>query len=138
MSTKGMRLHSFTVNEKLKFVEEAEETSNRSAACKFDVSKSCIHDWRKKKLFFLQSSGTNRAFHGQKVKFPEIEVKLVQFIEEKKQFGSAVSTEMCQIKACELAQHFNQFKFKASRGWIVRFLIAMDSLYREKLAFLND
>ena len=32
MSTKGMRLRSFTVNEKLKIVKEAEETSNCSMA----------------------------------------------------------------------------------------------------------
>ena len=32
MSTKGMRLHSITVNEKLKIVKEAEETSNHSVA----------------------------------------------------------------------------------------------------------
>ena len=33
MSTKGMKLRSFTVNGKLKIVKEAEETSNRSAVC---------------------------------------------------------------------------------------------------------
>ena len=32
MSMKGMRLRSFTVNEKLKTVKEAEETSNSSVA----------------------------------------------------------------------------------------------------------
>ena len=119
MSTKGTRLRSFTVNEKIKIVKEAEETSNRSAARKFDVSESCICDWKKKKKKETASFAEQwheKGFRGQKAKFPEIEEKLVQFIEEKSQIGCAISTEMCQVKARELARNLNQFEFKASRG----------------------
>ena len=33
---------------KLRIIEEAENIENRAAGRKYDVSESCIHDWRKK------------------------------------------------------------------------------------------
>ena len=35
--------------EKLRIIEEAENVGNRAVGRKYDVSKSCIRDWRKKK-----------------------------------------------------------------------------------------
>jgi hypothetical protein len=52
----------------------------------------------------LKSSGTQRAFHGQKVRYPKIEEKLLEYVSEKQQFGYVVSTEMCQLKALALAK----------------------------------
>ena len=40
--------HSFTAKEKLEIIEEAENIGNRATGRKYDVSESCIHDWRKK------------------------------------------------------------------------------------------
>ena len=34
--------------EKLRIIEEAENVGNRAAGRKYDVSESCIRDWRKK------------------------------------------------------------------------------------------
>ena len=42
------RYHSFTAKEKLRIIEEAENIENRAAGRKYDVSESCIRDWRKK------------------------------------------------------------------------------------------
>jgi transposase-like protein len=44
MSTKGMRLRSFTASEKLRIVREAEEIGNRAAGRKYDVPESCMRD----------------------------------------------------------------------------------------------
>ena len=60
---------SYTVNEKLKIVREAEENGNRAIARKYDVSESCIHDWRKMKTVLSESSSSCRPFCSQKVKF---------------------------------------------------------------------
>jgi hypothetical protein len=69
----------------------------------------------------LKSSGTLRAFCGQKVRYPKIEEKLLEYVSEKRQFGYAVSAEMCQLKALALAKEQGIDGFKASYGWIVRF-----------------
>jgi hypothetical protein len=71
-----------------------------------------------KEEMLLKSSGTVRAFRGQKARYPKIEEKLLEYLSEKLQFGYAVSTEMCQLKALALAKERN---LKASHGWIMSF-----------------
>ncbi|PSN31247.1 hypothetical protein C0J52_25616 [Blattella germanica] len=41
MSTRGMRLRSFTCSEKLKIIKDAEEHGNRASACKLE-KEVCI------------------------------------------------------------------------------------------------
>ena len=48
MATRSRYL-SFTTKEKLRIIEEAENVGNRAAGRKYDVSESCIRDWRKEK-----------------------------------------------------------------------------------------
>jgi hypothetical protein len=38
------------IYEKLKIIQDAEEIVNCSAGKEYDISKSCIRDWRKEKL----------------------------------------------------------------------------------------
>ena len=115
------RLRSFTVNEKLKVINEAEIIGNRAAGRKYDIDESCIRDWRKKKDLFLNSSGDRRAFRGQSAQFPEIERILYNYIIERRELGYGVSTEMCQLKALQIAKEHSTPAFKASRGWIRNF-----------------
>ena len=42
------RYRLLTAKEKLRITEEAENIGNSVAGKKYDVSESCIHDWRKK------------------------------------------------------------------------------------------
>jgi hypothetical protein len=44
----------------------------------------------------LKSSGSRRAFRGQKARYLKIEEQLLEYVSEKRQFGYVVSTEMCQ------------------------------------------
>jgi hypothetical protein len=69
----------------------------------------------------LKSSGTRRAFRGQKARYPKIVEKLLEYMSEKRQFGYAVSTDMCQLKALASVKEQGIDGFKASRGWSVRF-----------------
>ena len=39
---------SFTAKEKLRITEEAENIGNHAVGRKYDVSESCIRDWRNK------------------------------------------------------------------------------------------
>jgi transposase-like protein len=131
--SKGMRLPSFTVSEKLRILQEAEEIGNHAAGRKYDVPKSCIRDWREKKEMLLKGSGTWRAFRGQKVRYPRIEEKLLEYVSQKRQFGYAVPTEMCQLKALALAKEQGIDGFKASRGLIMMFFFYKKrTLYKKK------
>jgi hypothetical protein len=85
-----------------------------------------------KKEMMLKSSGTWRAFRGQKARYPKIEEKLHEYVSEKWQFGYAVSTEMCQLKSLALAKEQGIVGFKASRGWIVRFFTGNELCMRRK------
>lgn len=115
------RLRSFTASEKLKVVREAEMIGNRAAGRKYDIDESCIRDWRKKKNVLLTCSGDRRAFRGLSVQFPEIEKILYKYVTERRELGYGVSTEMCQLKALEIAKELSTEGFKASRGWIRNF-----------------
>jgi hypothetical protein len=46
----------------------------------------------------LKSSGTRRAFRWQKVRYPKIEEKHLEYANEKRQFEYVVSIKMCQLK----------------------------------------
>jgi hypothetical protein len=69
----------------------------------------------------LKSSGTWTAFCGQKVRYSKTEEKLLEYVSKKWQFGYAVSTEMCQLKALALAKEQGTDGFKASCRWIMFF-----------------
>jgi hypothetical protein len=49
---------------------------------KYDVPESCIRDWSEKKEMPLKSSGTQRAFRGQKARYPKIKEMLLEYESE--------------------------------------------------------
>jgi hypothetical protein len=59
---------------------------------------------RREKDISLQSRSHWQAVHGQKAKLPEVEGKLCSYMNETSQFGYAVSNEVCQLKAVEIAK----------------------------------
>ena len=64
MATRS-RYRSFTAKEKLRIIEEAESIENYAAGRKYDVSESCIRDWRKKNKARLTEKNSNCwAFRG--------------------------------------------------------------------------
>uniref|UniRef100_A0A8C4SMW6 HTH CENPB-type domain-containing protein n=1 Tax=Erpetoichthys calabaricus TaxID=27687 RepID=A0A8C4SMW6_ERPCA len=118
------RLRSFTAGEKLKVILEAEKIGNWAAGRKYGVPESCVRDWQQKKEK-LSSCNINRwAFRGKRAQFPQVEVALADYIQDRRQLGYAVSTEMIQMKACDIAKEHGIpiTQFKASRGWITRFM----------------
>jgi hypothetical protein len=80
----------------------------------------------------LKSGGTQRAFCGQKARYPKIEEKLLESVSEKRQFGYTVSTEMCQLNALALAKEQGIDGLKASRGWIMSFFTRNELCIRGK------
>ncbi|XP_075229655.1 uncharacterized protein LOC142329169 isoform X13 [Lycorma delicatula] len=115
------RLRSYTVGEKLKIIRSAEEIGNRAAGRQYDISESCVRDWRKKREKLMHSSKSRRAFRGGIPKFPVVEEQLFSYLENVREQGLSVSTEMAQLKAAEIAKELQISNFKASRGWLNRF-----------------
>ena len=107
---------------KLKVVQYAENNSNRAAARKHQVDERSVRDWRKQKeqLNTLQSKKLRLPGGGRKLKFPDVEEQLAQWIEHQRAQHLRVSRTMIQQKAIQL--HFGEEDFSASRGWLENFL----------------
>uniref|UniRef100_A0A8C4TJD8 Uncharacterized protein n=1 Tax=Erpetoichthys calabaricus TaxID=27687 RepID=A0A8C4TJD8_ERPCA len=71
--------------EKLKVILEAEKIGNRAAGRNYGVLESCVQDWRWKKEKLSSCIKNRRAF---------------------------LSTEMIQMKGCDLAKEFTRFMRK--------------------------
>ena len=91
--------HSFTAKEKLRIIEEEENIGNRAAGKKYDVRESYIRDWHKNKLRLTEKNSNRQTFCGQKVRHQEHEKRLCDYLHDKRQYGYAVTSEMCQLKA---------------------------------------
>jgi hypothetical protein len=48
-------------------------------------------------VLLLQTSGNQRAFHGQNAKYPELEQKLLEHVSKKQQYSCTVSMKMIQL-----------------------------------------
>ncbi|XP_028926536.1 LOW QUALITY PROTEIN: zinc finger protein 514-like [Ornithorhynchus anatinus] len=73
----------------------------------------------------MSAKTTCRAFRGPKSgKYPEIDNKILEYVTELRKSGCTVSHEMLKMKAREIAREQNiaETEFKASRGWISRFM----------------
>ena len=84
---------------------------------KHDVSESCIRDWRKKQNSRLteKNSRPNRwAFRGQKERHPELEKRLCDYVDDKRQYGCTVTSEICQMKALAVSKELGIMGFKAT------------------------
>jgi hypothetical protein len=66
--------------------------------------------------------------HGEKCKYPYMEVKLYQYIMNNKKNGFAVSMEVLQFKDCRLPrnQDISVSKFRVIYGWMRCFMAIHD------------
>jgi hypothetical protein len=119
------KYNSYTAEFKVKVMKFAEQNGNRAAERKFSVNEAHIRYWRKQKEALCKAKCCVRAFRGPKTgKFPTLEEKLLKYFQETRSNGNAVSHKMLQFRARDIAQSLNisENEFKASRGWIDRFM----------------
>ena len=76
MATRS-RYSSFMEKEKFRIIEEAENIGNRALGRKYDVSESCIRDWRKR-LTEKNSRPNRRTFCRKKARLHELEKKTMR------------------------------------------------------------
>ena len=60
-----------------------------------------------------EKNSNHRAFCGQKVRYPKLEKRLCDYVDDKRQYGCAVTSEMCQLKALAITKELGITGFKA-------------------------
>ena len=114
MTTRS-RYRLFKAKEKLRIIEEAENIGNHAAGRKYDVRESCIRDWRKKIKTRLTEKNSNcHAFCGQKARHLELEKGLCDYVDNKRQYRCAVTSEICQFESSSYNQGTRHTGFKAT------------------------
>ena len=120
----GKKNYSYTASYKLKVIRFAEHFGNRAAEREFGILEFSVPYWRKQKEAIRNTKSDSRAFRGPKAgKYPTLEDELLIYFEELRNDGIAVTHDMLQLRARELAKSHNisDNDFKASRGWLRRF-----------------
>ena len=119
MSSKRMK---YTAKFKLQVVKFAQESNNCAASQEYGVNEKLVRDWRKQieKLKCIPSNKCSN--RGKRCQWPELEDKLVNWIEDQRQFGYIVTRNMIRIKVLAMIDELNTAGFQASNNWCTRFL----------------
>ena len=123
MATKltGTKRQSYTVSDKLRIIDIAEQHGNRAAERQFEVSESNVRLWRKSKENLEKMPRLRRANHGKKAAWPGLETDLLGWITEKRNNGLASLPSLAQLKALEMAKDqkygISVAHFKAGNQW---------------------
>ncbi|EEC19078.1 transposon, putative [Ixodes scapularis] len=110
---------------KLRVISYAESNGNRSAGRKFQVSERNVRRWRLDKHRLQHCPATQRSFRGPKAgKLSFIETELAEYVIFNRRKGIKVNWSMIATKARVLATAYgvSHDKFRASRGWMNRFM----------------
>ena len=91
---------SYTTAFKRKAIAIAENIGNRAAARECDVNEANIRLWRKQKDKLMKDKLSAKASgRGRTAQYPEMEKLLVEYIQERRACGCAVSTVDQRLKA---------------------------------------
>jgi transposase len=96
----------WNVREKLAVIMYYEKGhSKNNTAAKFNIETKQVRDWVSKKDQFIKAQPSlKRLNKGKTLKYPELEVALVEWVRERRSNQHAVSRQMIQVKAKTLAQ----------------------------------
>ncbi|KAK8758329.1 hypothetical protein V5799_004041 [Amblyomma americanum] len=130
----GKHLNSYMAGFKLKVVEFALEHGKRAASRKFDVDEKCVRRWCGQRDALKNTSSKKSAFRGKPCKFPELEEELLCYSMEVWNNGYALTTDMLRVRAQALARakSIPHEDFKASAGWVPRFLKSKGLSFRRR------
>lgn len=118
-----IKRNSYTNLFKLKVIRQAETLGNRLASKMHGVPETNVRRWLENKEKFSGSSRSRKTFRRRAAQFPQLEIRLKQYVIDLREKGCAVSTKMLQIEAMKLkSEMFPNSNFKASYNWIIRFM----------------
>ena len=128
MATKltGTKRQSYTVSDKLRIINYAEQHGNGTAEREFGISESNVRLWRKSKENLEKMPRLKRANRSKKVAWPELEIDLLEWITEKRNNGLAILPSMVRLKALQMAKQdkyrIPAGQFKAGNHWCQCFM----------------
>ena len=113
----------YSASFKLQVVKFASDNSNNSAASrKFGIDEKLVRDWRRKIDNIKSLLKTKCADRGRKCQWPELEKKVVEWVEENRKSGLAVRRNLIRLHAKKTAQQMNIDNFLVSSGCCTRFM----------------
>ena len=113
----------YSASFKLQVVKFVSDNSNNSAASrKFGMDEKLVRDWRRKIDNIKSLPKTKCADCGRKCQWPELEKKVVEWVEENRKSGLAVTRNLIHLHAKKTAQQMNIDNFLVSSGWCTRFM----------------
>jgi hypothetical protein len=120
----------WSVREKLLIILFAETTSNHNAAREFRIQVKQVRDYRKRKGELLAARPWQRRLVEVRLpKWPLLEKKLLQYVQEQRAQGHAISTVVLRVQATKFAglpevQAHDRDVAKAmfSKKWVQRFM----------------
>ena len=105
----------YSASFKLQVVKFASDNSNNSAASrKFGIDEKLVRDWRRKIDNIKSLPKTKCADRGRKYQWPELEKKVVKWVEENRKSGLAVTRNLIRLHAKKTAQQMNIDTFLVS------------------------
>ena len=123
----------YSASFKLQVVKFASDNSNNSAASrKFGIDEKLVRDWRRKIDNIKSLPKTKCADRGRKCQWPELEKKVVEWVEENRKSGLAVTRNLIRLHAKKTAQQMNIDNFLVSSGWCTRFMKRNKVVLRHK------
>ena len=139
-SGKGKKRHSYSISTKLEAIAYAESNSKEAATRKFCVDAKRIREWCQKKAEFENAANPRLDGGGRKPLSTALEEGVLEWIHDIRARGQRVSRRAISKKG-EIIWHelkssnetdapagsynneeISQEDFKASNGWVVRFM----------------
>lgn len=114
-----MNRKSYTARDKLKMVMFAENKGNRAASRHFTVPEPNIRLWRRTKSSLQSMQRKKRAMRGKPAQYPQVEIKLVDWVKERRQAGLGISYRDIRTEVKHVGRPSS---FTVSAGWISNFL----------------
>ena len=97
---------------KLKAIQFAKEYGNRAAGVQFGFDESLVRAWRKQEDQLKQSKKTKKAFRGHSPRWPNLEDRVEEWIQDQRAAGRGVSTVSIRLKAKSIAKDMEIDGFK--------------------------
>ena len=131
---KGTHIH--TIKSKLKIINYAKKFSQKEASIKFTIPTSTINDWMEKENQFLNVSSENlnkKTLHkGTELKYPQLELALINFIEFNSKLFNPISTWSLILKMLEIIPQRRSLPINTNQKYIYRFLARNNYSFRTK------
>lgn len=113
---------SYVSSEKLKIIAYAEVTGNRQAGKEFNIDESLVRKWRGQKNLLLQITQSRDTKRKPNLRFPEVEERLKEFVENKIAEGVHLQPREIKAEAVKIANEMEISNFKGTSSYIFKFM----------------